>query len=91
MESDLLLGNPPHDLQREPQPEDCEPMPDLFKPLFSLSLLMSQHADLTTRLIAIETAIDDRVCHLFGLTPADRRLLAAHSRLAMIDYPFGAV
>lgn len=70
MESDLLLGNSPLDLQREPQPEDCEPMPDLFKPLISLNLLMSQHA---------------------GLTPADRRLLAAHSRLAMIDYPFGAV
>lgn len=65
MESDLLLGNPPHDLQREPQPEDCEPMPDLFKPLFSLSLLTRRHTG--------------------------RRLLADHSRHAMIDYPFGAV
>ena len=65
MESDLLLGNSPHDLQREPQPEDCEPMPDLFKPLFSPNLLTRRHTG--------------------------RRLLAAHSRLAMIDYPFGAV
>ena len=50
-----------------------------------------QHPALTTRLIAIETDIDDRVCRLFNLTPADRRLLADHSRHAMIDYPFGAV
>ena len=50
-----------------------------------------QHADLTARLVAIETDIDDRVCHLFGLTPADRRLLADHSRHAMIDYQHGAV
>jgi hypothetical protein len=41
--------------------------------------------------VAIETEIDDRVCHLFGLTPADRLLLAEHSRHAMIDYPYGAV
>ena len=50
-----------------------------------------QHTDLTTRLIAIETDIDDRVCRLFNLTPADRRLLADHSRHATTDYPFGAV
>jgi hypothetical protein len=50
-----------------------------------------QHADLTARLIAIETEIDDRVCRLFALTDADRRLLADHSRHAMIDYPYGAV
>ncbi len=50
-----------------------------------------QHADLTTRLIAIETNIDDRVCRLFNLTDSDRLLLADHSRHAMIDYPFGAV
>ena len=40
-------------------------MPDLFKPLFSLSLLTRRHTG--------------------------RRLLADHSRHAMIDYPFGAV
>jgi hypothetical protein len=50
-----------------------------------------QHADLTARLIAIETAIDDRVYRLFNLADADRRLLADHSRHAMIDYPYGAV
>ena len=50
-----------------------------------------QHADLTARLVAIETDIDDRVCRLFGLTDADRLLLADHSRHAMIDYPYGAV
>ncbi len=50
-----------------------------------------QHADLTARLVAIETEIDDRVCRLFALTDADRRLLADHSRHAMIDYPYGAV
>jgi len=50
-----------------------------------------QHAELTARLIAIETDIDDRVYSLFGLTAADRDLLAAHSRHAMIDYPYGAV
>jgi hypothetical protein len=50
-----------------------------------------QHIDLTARLVAIETAIDDRVYRLFNLTAADRRLLADHSRHAMIDYPYGAV
>ena len=50
-----------------------------------------QHPDLTARLVAIETAIDDRVFRLFGLTDSDRLLLADHSRHAMIDYPFGAV
>jgi len=50
-----------------------------------------QHADLTARLVAIETEIDDRVCRLFNLTDADRLLLADHSRHAMIDYPYGAV
>ncbi len=48
-------------------------------------------ADLTARLIAIGTAIDDRVYHLFNLTDADRLLLADHSRHAMIDYPYGAL
>ncbi len=70
-------------------------MPDLFKPLFSPNLLLvewqRQHADLTARLVAIETDIDDRVCHLFNLTDSDRRLLFDHSRHAMIDYPCGAV
>ena len=28
---------------------------------------------------------------VFGLTPADRLLLADHSHHAMIDYPYGAV
>jgi hypothetical protein len=51
----------------------------------------SQHADLTVRLIAIETDIDDRVYRLFNLTATDRLLLADHSRHAMIDYPYGAV
>ena len=50
-----------------------------------------QHTDLTVRLVAIETAIDDRVFRLFGLTDSDRLLLADHSRHAMIDYPYGAV
>jgi len=50
-----------------------------------------QHTDLTTRLIAIETDIDDRVTRLFNLTDADRLLLADHSLHAMIDYPYGAV
>ncbi|MDD4060284.1 MAG: N-6 DNA methylase [Kiritimatiellae bacterium] len=50
-----------------------------------------QHTALTARLVAIETAIDDRVYRLFNLTPTDRILLADHSRHAMIDYPFGAV
>ena len=50
-----------------------------------------QHTDLTVRLVAIETAIDDRVCYLFGLTPADHLLLADHSRHTMIDYPYGDV
>ena len=31
-----------------------------------------QHTDLTARRVAIETAIDDRVYHLFNLTPTDR-------------------
>jgi len=59
--------------------------------LQSLAGWQRQHADLTARLITIETKIDYRVCHLFNLTPADRILLADHSRHAMIDYPFGAV
>ena len=50
-----------------------------------------QNADLTARLIAIETDIDDRVYRLFNLTDTDRILLADHSRHAMIDYPYGAV
>jgi SAM-dependent methyltransferase len=50
-----------------------------------------QHADLTARLVAIETDIDDRVYALFGLTAADRTLLSDHARHAMIDYPYGAV
>ena len=50
-----------------------------------------QHADLTARLVAIETEIDDRVCHLFSPTSADRVLLSDHSRHAMIGYPYGAV
>lgn len=50
-----------------------------------------QHADLTAHLVAIETEIDDRVIRLFGLTDADRLLLADHTRHAMIDYPYGAV
>ena len=48
-------------------------------------------ADLTTRLIALETAIYQHVYHLFALTPTDRALLTAHSHHAMIDYPYGAV
>ena len=50
-----------------------------------------QHADLTARLVAIETDIDNCVYRLFNLTEADRLLLADHSRHAMIDYPYGAV
>jgi hypothetical protein len=50
-----------------------------------------QHGSLTARLVAIETDIDDRVNRLFNLTDADLRLLADHSRHAMIDYPYGAV
>ena len=70
----------------------------LFKPLFSpnfwetaLAGWQRQHADLTTRLIATEIEIDDRVYRLFNLTAADRLLLTDHSRHAMIDYPRGAV
>ena len=47
--------------------------------------------NLFARLVAIETDIDDHVYHLFGLTAADRLLLADHSHHAMIDYPYGAV
>lgn len=57
----------------------------------SLADWQRQHADLTARLIVIETDIDYRVYKLFGLTAADRHLLADHSRHAMIDYPYGAV
>ena len=53
--------------------------------------LQHQHTELTTRLIAIETAIDEHVYNLFALTPTDRALLTAHSHHAMIDYPYGAV
>ncbi|OGV78589.1 MAG: hypothetical protein A3K19_32135 [Lentisphaerae bacterium RIFOXYB12_FULL_65_16] len=49
------------------------------------------HATLTARLVAIETEIDERVYHLFGLAPADVKLLAEHAHQAMIDYPYGAV
>jgi hypothetical protein len=49
------------------------------------------HTDLTARLVAIETELDDRVTCLVNITAADRRLLADHSRHAMIDYPYGAV
>jgi hypothetical protein len=50
-----------------------------------------QHADLTARLVAVETELNDRVYRLFNLTATDRTLLAAHARHAMIDYPYGAV
>ncbi len=45
-----------------------------------------QHGSLTARLVAIETENDDRVYRLYNLTTPDRRLLADHSRHAMIDY-----
>jgi len=50
-----------------------------------------QHGPLTARLVAIETEIDDRVNRLFNLSAPDLRLLADHTRQAMIDYPYGAV
>ena len=53
----------------------------LFRPDPALADWQRQHADLTARLVTIESEIDDRVC----------RLLADHSRHAMIDYPYGAV
>jgi hypothetical protein len=57
----------------------------------SLADWQRRHADLTARLVAIETEIDDRVNRLFNLTAPDLRLLGDHSRHAMIDYPYGAV
>lgn len=57
----------------------------------ALSDWQRQHADLTARLVALETELDDRVYALFGLTASDRALLADHARHAMIDYPYGAV
>ncbi|MEI8242958.1 MAG: hypothetical protein WCI17_06795, partial [bacterium] len=50
-----------------------------------------RHTDLTNRLVAIETEIDDRVNHLFNLSAPDIQLLADHAHHAMIDYPYGAV
>jgi hypothetical protein len=55
----------------------------------ALATWKQTHSDFTSRLVAIETEINDRVNRLFNLTPADVRLLADHSRHAMIDYPFG--
>ncbi len=50
-----------------------------------------QHDAFTARLIAVEQGIDERVCRLFGLSDADRRLLADHAGKSMVDYPYGAV
>ena len=57
----------------------------------SLADWQRRHTDLTARLVAIETEIDDRVNRLFSLTDPDLLLLADHTRHAMIDYPYGAV
>ena len=50
-----------------------------------------RHTDLTSRLIAIETELDDRVNRLFNLSAPDLRRLADHTSKAMINYPYGAV
>jgi len=51
----------------------------------------SDHKRLTSHLIEVEAAIDDRVGHLFALSTKDRQLLDAHMRQAQILFPFGEV
>jgi hypothetical protein len=50
----------------------------------------TSHSALTARLVEVESEIDDRVYHLFGLGSADRALLQDHARSTLIDYPYGA-
>ena len=49
----------------------------------------AEHQQLTTKLIAIEQEINDRVHRLYALSPADIQLLDEHFRHAMIDYAYG--
>ena len=51
----------------------------------------SEHRSLTTCLVDLESAINDRVYHFFALTPAERKTLDDHMHNTMIDYPLGEV
>ncbi len=57
----------------------------------ALAAWQTEHRTLTARLVDLETAINDRVAHLFELTPGEHQTLANHMRHAMIDYPLGEV
>ncbi len=57
----------------------------------ALTAWKADHHALTARLVDIETEMNDRVDHLFALTPAERRTLDDHMQSAMIDYPLGEV
>lgn len=51
----------------------------------------ADHQAHTNQLIETETAINDRVYHLFHLTSEEQKTLHAHMEHAMIDYPLGEV
>ena len=57
----------------------------------SLTEWRDEHTGLTSRLVAAETEINDRVYGLFGLGRDDIKFLDDHGEKAKINYPLGAV
>lgn len=57
----------------------------------ALAEWQDEHQKLTSKLIDVETEINDRVYKLYGLSDADVQLLEDHMKKNMIFYPLGSV